>query len=513
MKQKILRALSRFSQAMLAPLGYLPAAGLALAVGALLSSEALAGAVPALSWAPLRFIGQLLYQGAMAIVNNLGVVLCVGAAAACAKKQRQEAALVVLMAYLVFLAAGNVSLKQLGLLAGASPTLGLYGTGQTTVLGVQVMDTGVTGALIIGLVSAWLFNRTCEKQFKSAALGLYSGPKLSFLCAAGFAVFAGWACCYAWPPVQRLIGRLTQWIAASGDAGLFIYGFLERLLIPTGLHHLIYMPFQFAELGGTLTVGETTAVGAYSVMMTEYSLGLPFSAGIKWMYTGFTKTFGYWGIAAAFIFCSKPGSRRQTASAVLPLAFTASLAGITEPLDFLFCFAAPGLWLAHAALAGGFMVALSKLNVTAFTSGLLSSLALNLSAGPGATNYPVMYLLALIEILVYFAVFTLLIKMFDLPAPGRAGAGHGVQREAAAIDSEFILGLIAALGGRENIRHVGSCFTRVRVTVRDEALLDSAALLTLPHKGLVRQGGEVQIVFGFKAAAVCRALEIELGHI
>ena len=170
--------------------------------------------------------------------------------------------------------------------------------------------------------------------------------------------------------------------ASSGHAGLFLYGFLERLLIPTGLHHLIYMPFQFSALGGSMTVGSVTYTGAYTVTMAEYSYGLPLTDDIVWMYTGFTKTFGYLGIAAAFILTAKKERRKRTAAAILPLAVTASLASITEPVDFLFCFVSPVLWVIHAALAGGFMVLLDTLQVRAFTSNLLGSLVFNLSAAP-----------------------------------------------------------------------------------------------------------------------------------
>ena len=119
------------------------------------------------------------------------------------------------------------------------------------------------------------------------------------------------------PPLQRAVSALTGWIAASGNAGVFLYGFLERLLIPTGLHHLIYMPFQFSSLGGSLTVGSVTYTGAYAVCMTEYTMGLPLSDGIVWMYTGFTKTFGYLGIAAAFIFTARKENRARTAAAMI----------------------------------------------------------------------------------------------------------------------------------------------------------------------------------------------------
>lgn len=471
MKDKLMRTLGQFSQAILAPLTYLPAAGLLLAVGALLTSAPLSQVFPVLEWAPVRLVGQLLYQGMLAVLHNLSLLLCVGIAAARARTRRQEAAMLALMGYLVSLTACNVTLRELGLLADPAQGLGLYGTGQTTVLGIQVMDLGVTGGVVLGFVSAWLFNHASSRRFSGAAGQLYSGVRWAFLWEAAAAVLFGAGSCYFWPPVQRAIGALTGWIAASGEAGVFLYGFLERLLIPLGLHHLVYMPFQFSALGGVLTVGANTYTGAYSIMMTEYSLGLPFSDSMVWMYTGFTKTFGYWGVAAAFIFCAKPGARRTTAASLLPLALSASVASITEPLDFLFCFSCPVLWVAHAALAGGFMV--------------------------------------LLQVLAYFGVFTVLIRVLDLPTPGRFKA-VGRLREHWHTDPAMVCQLIEALGGPDNVQSLSSCFTRLRITVADPALLKADALLKLPHRGMVRRGGELQLVCGLHAGELCRAVEAQL---
>ena len=464
--QKFLRRLERFSQSLLSPLSYLSAAGLLLV-----------------------------------FINNLSVILCVGVAAVRAKTEKQEAALLALMAYLVFLTANHTALETLGLLAQPNGMTGLAGTGQTTILGIQVVDTGVASGIVLGFAAAWLFNRTCEKQFYGMITQLYSGLRWSFLWLSALAVC---------PPLQRAVSALTGWIAASGNAGVFLYGFLERLLIPTGLHHLIYMPFQFSSLGGSLTVGSVTYTGAYVVCMTEYTMGLPLSDGIVWMYTGFTKTFGYLGIAAAFIFTARRENRARTAAAMIPLAVTASVASITEPIDFLFCFVSPLLWVAHAVITGGFMVLLHVLHVRAFTSNLLGSLVFNLSAGEQLQNLPLLYLLGLAEILTYFAVFSVLIKAKDLPTPGREAAPSTDQSPYA--DPQEVCRFIAALGGPENIAQLGNCFTRLRLTVRDASLLDMGALLSLPHKGLVVQGTRVQLVCGLHAAQLRHALEQQLAE-
>ena len=510
MKHRITAALERFSRAMLAPLSYLSAAGLLVVVGALLTSAPLAGVLPFLRWEPVQLAGRIIYKCFTAVISNLSVLFCTGLAAALAKREKHQAAFIALMSYLVYLTAGNVTLTELGLLAQPDALTGLYSAGQTMVLGIQTVDTGVFGGILLGLLTAFVYDRTCEKAHRGILGGVFSGVRWSFACVAALAAVLGSGACFVWPPIQKAIAAVTGFIAASGNIGLFLYGFLERLLIPTGLHHLIYMPFQFSSLGGSLTVGSVTYTGAYAVCMTEYTMGLPLSDGIVWMYTGFTKTFGYLGIAAAFIFTARRENRARTAAAMIPLAVTASVASITEPIDFLFCFVSPLLWVAHAVITGGFMVLLHVLHVRAFTSNLLGSLVFNLSAGEQLQNMPLLYLLGFAEILTYFAVFSILIKAKDLPTPGREAALSADQSPYA--DPQEVCRFIAALGGPENIAQLGNCFTRLRLTVRDASLLDMGALLSLPHKGLVVQGTRVQLVCGLHAAQLRHALEQQLAE-
>lgn len=502
-KDRVVSTLEGFSTAMLASLGYLPVAGLVLAAGALVASAGVGAFVPLLRWKPLVFAGTLAYDGMMTIVQNLSVIFCVGVAAFLAREEKHQAAIIGLLSYLVFLTAGHTTLEQLGLLAAADPNLGLYGTGQASVLGIQTVDMGVTGGILLGFLTGKVYNRTCGKTFRPVPLRIYGGVRWSFLCMTGLALVLGLGSCFVWPPVQRAVDGVTHWIAAAGEAGLFLYGFLERILIPTGLHHLVYMPFQFTSLGGTLTVGDQVYVGAYPVVMAEYNLGMPFSSGIHWMYTGFTKTFGYFGIVGAFIFCARSENRRRTAAMLAPLLMTACLAQVTEPVDFLFCFLSPVLWLAHGAIAGAFMVLLDLCGVTGFTGGLLTSFAMNLSAGAERTGYPVLYLLAAAEIAVYFGVFTFLIRRLNLRTPGREQQTAPVHR-----DEGFpYQALLAALGGKDNIERVDNCFTRVRIWVRDTGRLDREVLEELAPGGVRFQSREVQMVFGFDAVQARRQLE------
>lgn len=529
MKQKITNALEKFSKAMLSPLTYVAAAGMILVLGAILTSSELQKLVPVLTNPIIALVGKLIYEGVMIIINNLSVFFCVGIASVTAKKDKQQAAMIALMSYLIFLKSSNVTLTQMNMLAQPDPLVGLFGTGQANTLGMQVMDMSVFGGIILGLLNGTIYNKTRDKQFKGYITQIFSGVRWSFTIMVFVAILMGVASCYVWPPVQGVIDSLTGLIKEAGNFGLFLYGFLERFLIPTGLHHLVYTPFQFSALGNSLTLGEATYAGSYIVMMIELQAGLPFSEGIVWMYTGFTKTFGYFGIAAAFIFCANKENRAKTAATLIPLALTASLASITEPIDFLFCFAAPILWVVHACIAGLFIVLLNVCNVTGFTTNLLGSVLMNLTAGVERTNYPVLYLLALAEILVYFVVFTFLIKKFNLKTPGRTvetdeaenvseNASRTLKRKTTAkntlaekrelaLTKEQLENIIEGLGGRDNINTVDNCFTRLRVNVKDASLVKDDVINKTPNSGIVRKDTDIQVVFGLQVIEIKKAVE------
>ena len=187
MKHRITAALERFSRAMLAPLSYLSAAGLLLVVGALLTSAPLAGVLPFLRWEPVQLAGRIIYKCLTAVISNLSVLFCTGLAAALAKREKHQAAFIALMSYLVYLTAGNVTLTELGLLAQPDALTGLYSAGQTMVLGIQTVDTGVFGGILLGLLTAFVYDRTCEKAHRGILGGVFSGVRWSFACVAALA--------------------------------------------------------------------------------------------------------------------------------------------------------------------------------------------------------------------------------------------------------------------------------------------------------------------------------------
>lgn len=526
MKQKILGLLETFAKAVVQPLMYLSCAGMLMVVGVLLTNSTIAGFIPFLKWEPFQIIGQLIYNCVMVIINNLAVVFVIGISAALAKGEKHKAALIGFMSYFIYLTSSNTLLKLTGKLAEENAMLGLIGTGQTKILGIQCMDMSVFGGLILGCLTGYVFNRTYKKRF-SGALQIYSGANFSFLCMFLVSIVFGAVSNVVWPVVQGGISALAGFIRSSGYFGLFIYGFLERLLIPTGLHHLVYTPFQFSDLGGVLQVGDTTVAGAYAIVMTELQMPVErFSDSIYYMAIGFTKMFGYIGIGLAFIHTAYPENKKKTRATIVPLIVTASLASVTEPLDFLFIFCAPALYVLNAVIAGVFIALLKALDVTAFCGGnLLASLLMNISAGVSKTHWPVMFALGIVQILVYFFLFSFLIKKFNYHTPGRegepaaAGALPAPDAEDTSKDREpdrpvegsgDVMNIINGLGGKDNINTIENCITRLRVNLKDPALLDESLINKTANSGIVKKGSDIQIIYGLQVADVKRAVEEQL---
>lgn len=507
MKQRVMGLMETFAKAMVQPLSYISVAGMILVIGVLLTNTSVTGLLPFLKWEPIALIGNFLYQCVMVIINNLGLVFTVGIASALAKQEKHQAALIALMSYFMFLTANNVTLSTFQMLAQPNETLGLYGSGQANVLGIQVTDMGVFSGIILGCLTGYIFNKTSHASFKGY-WAMYGGTRFSFACMLAISIGLGYACTYIWPIVQQGIGVLTKVIADSGEFGLFLYGMLERLLVPTGLHHLVYAPFQFGDLGGSLALGDQTIVGAYPILLTELQMGKEFSDSIYYMGTGMAKTFGYIGICAAFYYTAKPENKKTVKNTLLPLALTASLSGITEPIDFMFAFVAPILFVIHSMIAGVFLALLKVLGIHAMSTGLINSIMMNIAAGAQRTNYPLFYVLACIEIIVYFVVFVCIIKKFNLKTIGREDTV--VESEEVSVDGmysdAYILNIVDGLGGIENIKTVENCFTRLRVEVVDMDKINEDLINKTKHSGIVRKGNNIQIIYGLEVPHIQKSV-------
>ncbi len=521
MKKKIKGLLEVFAKAMVQPLMFLSCAGMIMVVGVLVTQNNVRALLPFLNWGPIQLIGNIIYQGVMVLINNLSVIFVIGIPAGLAKGDKHRAGLIGFLAYLVYLTTSNQLLNATDKLADASGMLGLIGTGQANILGIQCVDMGVFGGIILGCLVGYLFNRTYTKRFKGA-LQIYSGANWSFLWIFVMSILFAAVSNVVWPVVQTGIGALANVIKNSGPFGLFLYGFLERLLLPTGLHHLIYTPFQFSDLGGVLQLGDVTVAGAYAVYATEAKIPeiTKFSDSIYYMATGFTKMFGYIGIGAAFIHTAYPENKKKTAATLLPLIITACMAGITEPIDFMFVFAAPVLYFIHACIAGLFIALLKIFSVTSFCGGnLLAGIISNMAQGVEKTNWPMMLVLGVIQIVLYFFLFSFLIKKFNYHTPGREEETSDDNSTAAVAapaqgsdvpDDAMAMTIITGLGGKDNINTVENCVTRLRVNLVDPSLVDETMIKKTKPKGIVRKDNDIQIVYGLEVTDVRRAVDQQL---
>lgn len=518
MKAKIYGSLEKVSKTMVQPLMYLSVVGIIMVFGVLITNDAVKGVLPFLSWGPIQLFGNLIYAGMMSIINNLSALFTIGIAGALAKKDKHHAVIIAFISYMIYLTTNNVSLESFGKLAEQDSMLGLYGTGQNTVLGMQVLDTGVFSGIILGFIVGYIFNKTSNKTFKKTWLQMWSGTRWSMVWMAFVSIAVGFITVLVWPPIQNIIESLTSVISDTGNFGLFLYGFSERILIPTGLHHLIYTPFQFSALGGSIQMGGETISGAYPIFMAEMSNPAitEFSDTIRWMQIAFTKTFGYIGIAAAFIKTAKPENKNKIKGILIPLVITSFLVSITEPIDFLFVFTAPVLFLVHAVIAGSFMVILNIFNIRAATNGL-SSIILNIALGPEMTKWPLLIALGIAQIIIYYFLFTFLIKKFNFKTPGREDKKVSNEEKNNEVDSDFnmrapsedtnILAVIEGLGGKENINSVDNCFTRLRVNIKDVDKVDKDKINEVENSGIVVKDKDIQIILGLSVGEVAEKVK------
>lgn len=334
-----------------------------------------------------------------------------------------------------------------------------------------------------------------------------------------------------WPVVQRGINALGGFVLSSGYAGTWLYGFIERALIPFGLHHVFYIPFWQTALGGTAVVNGHLVEGAQNIFFAE--LAAPDIAHFSVEATRFMAgkfplmIFGLPGAALALYRCAKPENRKTAGGLLLSAALTSMLTGITEPLEFTFLFAAPALYAVHCVLAGAAYLLMHLLNVgvgLTFSGGLIDLTLFGVMQGNAKTSWLWIPAVGAVYFAVYYLIFTVMIRRFDYRTPGRDSASEVklytrkdmASRRAPAAPGETVDStdlsrtIVEGLGGRENIADIDCCITRLRCTVRDGTKVDEAQLKSTGAAGVLHQGTAVQIVYGPKVTAIKSDLEIYL---
>ncbi|MDI9224023.1 maltose/glucose-specific PTS transporter subunit IIC [Pantoea sp. EA-12] len=485
----------RFGKSFMLPIAVLPAAGLLLGIGGALSNPNTVKAYPFLDVAWLQGVFTIMASAGSVVFANLAVLFAVGVAVGLAKSDKGTAGLASLLAYLVMNATINALLTLTGVLASSN----LSAVGQGMALGIQTLETGVFGGVVIGLVTALLHNRY-NKIALPQFLGFFGGSRFVPIVSSFVAIVVGAAMTLIWPHFQKIIFGMGGLVEATGYFGTFIYGFVLRMLGPFGLHHIFYLPFWTTALGGSEMVNGQLVEGTQRIFFAQ--LADPntqqFYIGTARFMSGrfITMMFGLIGACLAMYHTAKPENRKRVAGLLLSAALTSFLTGITEPIEFSFLFVAPVLYVIHAVFDGlAFMVA-HILHITigqTFSGGFIDFILFGVLQGEAKTHWMYVPLVGVPWFLLYYFTFRYLITRFNFKTPGR----EDVSTESSVMAAgERPLQVIEALGGKANIAELDCCATRLRITLIDSSKLDEAALKATGARAVIQRGKGVQVIYG-----------------
>lgn len=483
------KQLQKIGKAFMLPIAILPAAGLLLGIGGALSNPTTVKTYPVLDNTVLQSIFQVMSSAGNVIFANLALLLCVGLCIGLAKRDKATAALAGVVGFLV-------------MSATISALIGLFSPEGTSI------DTGVIGAIAVGSVVVWLHNRYYNIELPQV-LGFFGGSRFVPIVASFASIFIGAFFFLIWPPFQQALISTGEAISKLGAIGTFFYGFLMRLSGAVGLHHAIYPMFWYTELGGVETVAGSQIAGAQNIFFAQ--LGDPshqglFTEGTRFFAGRFsTMMFGLPGAALAMYHSVEPDRRKKYGGLFLGVALTSFLTGITEPLEFMFLFVAPLLYVFHAFLDGVSFLVADILNISignTFSGGVIDFTLFGILQGNAKTNWLLQVPVGLIWAAIYYFSFRFLISKFNILTPGRAeelednieikATGKKELRQEAEI-------ILNALGGPENIEDVDACITRLRVSVKDPQKVDNDTLKSLGATDVLQVKGGIQAIYGAKA--------------
>ena len=516
-RQRILENMQKFSRAMIGAVLFLPVIGLILALSSVLTNPTL---IAETSF--LHQLGQMLGDTFWPLFGNLGLLFCVGISYGLAKDKKTEVALVSVMCFIMFLGANHSWLEHTHGLA-EKINGEYYGTGQTQLLGFVVVDMGVFLGIILGCTIAWVHNKVSAIELPGA-LSMYGGAKLTLVAMTPVVIFYAIAFTWIWPFMTHGISALTGFMKNAGVAGVFVYGFFEKFLIPTGLHHFVWSPFQLTQIGGTLNVDGQVVSGTQAIFlayMRHPDLTPVMNDALRFSQQGMTTIFGLAGASLAFYHTAKPEKKAMAKAILLPAIITSMLTGITEPIEFTFLFVSPLLWVIHATLTAASQAICDIFTVRPWgASGLIEFLIYNLPLPVSLTRWPGYVLIGIGQFAVYYVIFRTLVVKLNLKTPGREEseiklyskadykAARGQTTAAASQQVGQAAGFLQALGGAANIESINNCATRLRIALVDMAKTQSDDVFkALGAHGVVRRGNGIQVIVGLHVPQVRDQLE------
>ncbi|MGN1403964.1 MAG: glucose PTS transporter subunit IIA [Ruminococcus sp.] len=525
MKDKIFGVLQRVGRSFMLPIALLPVAGLLLGIGSSFTNpttlETYGLTEIIREGGVLYTILDIMSKTGSAVFDNLALLFAMGVAIGMAKKEKEVAALSGAIGYLIM----NTAISTLISAKGGVEAMAANST--TTTLGITTLQMGVFGGIIVGLGVAALHNRFYKIQL-TQVLSFFGGTRFVPIITSVVYLIVGIAMFYIWPVVQNGIAHLGQLVLASGYAGTWIYGIIERALIPFGLHHVFYMPFWQTELGGSMIIDGVTVQGAQNIFFAELASKSTehFSVSATRFMTGKFPfmIFGLPAAAFAMYRAARPEKKKVVGGLLLSAALTSMLTGITEPLEFTFLFVAPAMYAVHCVLAGLSYMLMHILNVgvgMTFSGGAIDLTLFGILQGNEKTNWIWIIIVGLVYAVVYYFVFYFMITKFNLKTPGREADDEetklytrkdmNAKKEAAAksndgFDRVSAL-ILKGLGGKSNLSDVDCCATRLRVTVLQPDLVQDSLLKESGASGVIHKGNGVQVIYGPQVSVVKSNLE------
>ncbi|HEL2441723.1 TPA: PTS transporter subunit EIIC [Streptococcus suis] len=493
---------SQLGQAFMLPISILPVAGLLLGIGGALSNSNAVAQFPVLDQAWLQAIFTIMSTAGSAVFANLALIFAIGVAVGLADADKGTAGLSAGVAYLVYTAT-------------ISGFLTLFADKGASI------DTGVLGALAIGITVATLHNKYRKIELP-AFLGFFGGSRFIPIISSFAAIAIGSIFYIIWPPIQNLLVDFGKAIAEMGSFGTFLYGFGLRLTGAFGLHHTIYPMFWYTSLGGSEVVAGETIQGAQNIFFAQLAdanhTGL-FTYGTRFFAGRFaTMIFGLPASCLAMYHAIPKENRKKVGSFYSSSALTSLLTGITEPIEFSFLFVAPWLYVVHAFLDGlSFLVAdLLQIRIgNSFSGGLIDYLIFGVFQGNDKTNWIYVIPVGLLWAAVYYLVFKFLVTKFHVLVPGMESSDQASHSEKVLSNGSSLrdnaIAIIDALGGADNIENVTACATRLRVSLRNSGLVDKGVIQSIGATAVLDVKGGIQAIFGGKAILYSQEINQILG--
>lgn len=513
MKKHLFSLLQRIGQSFMLPIALLPIAGIFLGIGSSLTNTNMLAAyhlkeLMGPGTAPYILLSLLNSAGSI-IFDNLPILFAVGVAIGMARSEKATAALSSIVAFFVM----HSTIGSLITYTGRSHS---FLTGATTeIIGITSLQMGVFGGIIVGLGVAALHNRFYKIELPKV-FSFFGGTHFIPIISAITYVGIGILMFYIWPPIQILINDAGKLVLMSGYGGTFVYGLLERALIPFGLHHVFYMPFWQTAVGGRELVNGQLIEGAQNIFFAE--LASPdishFSvAATRFMSGKFPlMMFGLPGAALAMYTCARPENKKAVGSLLLSAAISSAVTGITEPLEFAFLFVAPPLYVIHCAFAGLSYMLMHMLNVgigMTFSGGFLDFFLFGILQGNTKTSWLHVIPVGILYFIVYFIVFRVMILKFNYQTPGHEKDNAAPVNNADNKSQQILDGL----GGLENISDLSCCATRLRVTLHRPSKLNKEKLLATGAAAVVANGDGVQVVYGPEVTVIHARLQDYIAQI